>query len=211
MSQIHKSHFRVGNIKNATMKKIFFCGMFSFLCAPAFAKCHSNNLSPVVSLMAERASIMKAVAANKWYNTPKHQAVAYSAKQEIHVLNQAYNIAKENKLDPLSVMIFSQIQMDISKQIETYWINYWNNPKVSSKNKPSKQSIESLSTLRIKIGKIDAKFYPRLSANIPSIQQCSINQMIPIFHHAFTGVVGIPKKPSYINMLAKTFKNVSHL
>lgn len=208
MSKLFKYDFLWRDIKTFRITKIFVCVIISFLYFPAFAVCHSDTLSGAVSLIAKRASIMKEVAASKWYNAPDHQAVAYSAKQEISVLNHAYNVAKENKLNPLSIMIFSQIQMDISKQIETYWINYWNNPKTPPQNKPSKQSIESLDKLRAEIGKIDTSLYPELKSSMQHIRQCSIKQVIPIFDNAFSDIAGIPKKPDYLDMFAQSFKSI---
>ncbi len=190
------------------MKKLFIFAITSLIYVNTFATCNPHRLLRMASLMAKRASIMKEVAAYKWYYAPKHQASAYSAKQEIKVLNGVSRLAKKMDIRPLSLMVFSQIQMDLSKQIESHWIDYWNNSKTPTRKKPSKNTVKSLNTLRRNITHIDKQLFPMIQSNIVQIQKCSVNQMQPTFAHAYSKVIGIPSKPSYLDILIQSLKQV---
>ncbi|MDE4980585.1 chorismate mutase, partial [Francisella tularensis subsp. holarctica] len=73
-----------------------------------------------LSLLVERASLMQEVGVCKHkYNSP-----IYDTAQEIRVLQNAQNLAKENQLEMNTFLTFIQLQMDLYKQIEDF---YWRN------------------------------------------------------------------------------------
>jgi chorismate mutase len=191
------------------MKKILAFLTGCLLSTHIFSSCHMDKINPVVSLIGQRAGMIKAVAAYKWYHAPDHQATPYSAQREIKVLASVNSLAKKQDIDPLSLLIFTQIQMDISKQIETYWINYWNDPEKTVKGKPTKTTLKSLTSLRQQIEKLDASLFPLLKSAIPALQQCSVAQLRPVFNRAFAQVKGIPQQSDFMSMLIKSFKQIT--
>lgn len=167
-----------------------------------------NTLEKTANLLAKRASLMEKVAAYKWYNAPNNQATAYSATQEQAVLLSAQQTAQKLKITPLSLMLFSQIQMDLSKQIEAYWITYWNAPTTPPADKPTSATIISLNRLRNQIQKIDLKLYPMLQQDIPYFKSHNIKTIQTQLNTAFDSMQGIPTKPSYLALLAASLKQI---
>ncbi|WP_196214384.1 chorismate mutase [Piscirickettsia salmonis] len=79
-----------------------------------------QRITQLIQLIQQREAIMKDVAAFK-YN---HNLSPYDAKRERVVLT---HIEKQldNHKKSAAILINTQILMDISKQIEAYWINSW--------------------------------------------------------------------------------------
>ncbi|WP_395168569.1 chorismate mutase [Piscirickettsia salmonis] len=113
------------------MKKVLFTLLFvlysSFLSFYIYAKPPSassitiqSQLTQLIQLIQQREAIMKDVAAFK-YN---HNLSPYDAKRERVILT---HIEKQfdNHKKSAAILINTQILMDISKQIEAYWINFW--------------------------------------------------------------------------------------
>ncbi len=161
--------------------------------------------------MSQRAALMKDVAAYKWIEN--HNATAYNASQEIKVLNSVKSIAIKNHFNVDSVFVFAQIQMDLSKQIENYWLNYWNNPNTPPIKKPTKNNVISLSKLRTKIIAIDSKLFPAIKDSLKHIHQMKSHKLLKKITRAFTQqsgeiLPGIPKKPNFLRILSTVLNNI---
>ena len=170
--------------------------------------CHTQLLQQPIQLMAQRAQIMKQVAAYKWYNAPNHQATAYSAGQEVKVLQGTQALAKQLRLPTWALLVFVQIQMDLSKQIEAHWIQYWNLPSTPSDQKPTAKTLVDLSQLRQQITKIDSQLYPTISHAFSAIDDCSVHQMYPVYQLYFGKIAGIPTQPNYGKVYLQALKGL---
>ena len=104
------------------------------------SECDSKKLDPVFDLMVQRTKLMEGVAAYKF--TQKQQP--YDAATELKVLLNVRKIAEDNKLDPSDLMVFAQIQMDQAKQVQQYWLNYWNTHAANQPDPAITPGIDSL-------------------------------------------------------------------
>ncbi|OAJ34097.1 chorismate mutase [Piscirickettsia salmonis] len=113
------------------MKKVLFALLFALYSSSfcIYAKPSSTLstttqsqqlITQLIQLIQQREAVMKDVAAFK-YN---HNLSPYDAKRERVVLT---HIEKQldNHQKSVAILINRQILMDISKQIEAYWINFW--------------------------------------------------------------------------------------
>ncbi|MCF6764144.1 hypothetical protein L3V82_00030 [Thiotrichales bacterium 19S3-7] len=163
--------------------------------------CNIEKINTAFELMAKRTELIKGVAANKYVTDGK----VYAAAQEVKVLNGAQAYAQAHGLNAGSFMLFSQMQIDVSKQIESYWINYWRN---HPKQAPTKSTIQSLSTLRSELVKLDGRLFPALQAAVTSFKHCSNHQIQEAFNQQFSVIKGIPVSPSYGDMLLQSVKGI---
>ncbi|TNF66314.1 MAG: hypothetical protein EP298_09180 [Gammaproteobacteria bacterium] len=163
--------------------------------------CDMTKVNTAFQLMAERTELIKGVAANKYVTDGN----VYAAAQEVKVLNGAKDYALAHGLNAGSFMLFNQMQIDVSKQIESYWISYWRN---HPKDAPTKATIKSLTTLRSELVKLDGVLFPALQAAIESFKHCSNQQLQAAFDQQFSVVKGIPNKPSYGDMLLQSVKGI---
>lgn len=154
---------------------------------------------PVFELMAKRAMLLKDVAANKY----KNKQGVYNPEQELRVLKAAIIQAKKRHLDTTKVMEYSQIQMDMSKQIEAYWVELWqNNPKTF----PTKY--QRLGVVRRQIKAIDEEIYSKIQLSV-SIT-CSANEAQVVFNDSFNEVSGIPEDPDFRQIMLSTVLAIKH-
>lgn len=184
------------------MKKAITFILIIFYAQCGFTNCDITKLTALTTLMANRAKLMKDVAACKWVNANRHQAIAYDAKQEIFILNSVKQISKIYDLPLQPLLVFTQVQMDISKQIETYWFNLWRLKSSSKTQLPTKKSIVPLSSLREKIIAIDTKFFTILSENKSHLKYCSYTDLNKIMQPKLEKIKGIPKQPNFISMMS---------
>ncbi|MGD1909462.1 MAG: chorismate mutase [Rivularia sp. (in: cyanobacteria)] len=77
-------------------------------------------------LLYERESLMKEVAANKY---PKRKPI-YDGMRELEVLKNVATIAKKKQLPVREMQLYSQIVMDVSRQIQQYWFNLWEKQEI---------------------------------------------------------------------------------
>ncbi|WP_157229311.1 chorismate mutase [Rivularia sp. PCC 7116] len=108
--------------------------------------CNSKQFSPanrLWCLIYERERLMKEVAANKY---PQKKPI-YDGVREIAVLDNIGTIAKKNKLPVREMQLYSQIVMDVSRQIQQYWFDLWKNESTTAKL--------SLNQIRQRIDQID--------------------------------------------------------
>ncbi len=94
--------------------------------------CNSKQFSTANQLWCliyERERLMKEVAANKY---PKKKPI-YDGVRELAVLNNIGTIAKKNKLPVREMQLYSQIVMDVSRQIQQYWFDLWKNESTTAK------------------------------------------------------------------------------
>jgi chorismate mutase len=172
----------------------------------------ASPLDTIINLMAKRASLMKNVASCKWHIN--NQVSAYSAKQEVAVLQNAKEVAHENNLNVNSLLIFIQMQMDLSKQVEAYWISHWNSSNIN--NQSNKYDLDCLSNLRLKIQKIDEKLYPMISRNLAKIKIIPSNILVEKLNEYFINskgkrIKGIPEKPDYLGLIATSLKGIQKI
>ena len=81
---------------------------------------------------------MKQVALIKYNQSDK--PIIYRASQEIKILESSFLTANSYNINPVKYAIFIQLQMDLYKYIQAYWINRWN--KNQTKNKlPKNQNL----------------------------------------------------------------------
>lgn len=146
---------------------LLFCsfGVFSQQCSV------SGTVLSLAKQIALRASYMKEVAAIK-YKAYGAQISPYSAEQEIKVLRSVEKVADELKLPQDKLMMYAQIQMDLSKQIEAYWIEAWRNHSSKIPATP-----ETLEQVRAKIQAVNATLYPAFKRAIPAMRDCSAAQI----------------------------------
>ncbi len=109
--------------------------------------CNSQTTatSKLFCLIYEREQLMKNVAAYKYLQ----QRSSYASTQELKVLLFAGVEAKSHGLPVTDVQLYSQILMDISKQIQEYWFTYWR------EHKQTPVALPSLAQIRQQIQEID--------------------------------------------------------
>ncbi len=191
------------------MKQLIFASLIITAFGAQADTCDLQALQQPLQLMAQRAQIMKQVAATKWYNTPNHQAAAYGAIQEVKVLQNAEILADQMGVDPWRLLVFVQVQMDLSKQIEAYWINYWNLPSTPANQKPTVKTVISLDQLRDQIKQIDGRLYPAINRALPAIDDCSISKMHVVYQQNFGNIAGIPLHPNYGKVYLQALKGIN--
>lgn len=156
------------------------------------------SIDNTLKLLADRAKLMKGVGICKL----KTKGSIYDADQEIRVLQNAEVLAKSNDLERNSFLEFIQLQMDLSKQIESYY-----------SDKATQKQIESMSSnclteYRDKIKKIDEQLYPVISKNIRAIKKDKklTSQLREIVKEE--GIKGIPQDPDYLDLIANSLQKI---
>lgn len=147
-----------------------------------------QKLTQIFDLIAKRANLMKEVAANKYL---KRQGV-YVAAREIKLLDDTQKIAKLHSLPIYPLMIFAQMQMDLSKHIEQYWLDSWDRQPQSIPRKSS-----SLNDFRLEIEHIDGQLYPAIKLATPLLKKLSLATIMPLFDAVMATVLGVPSSPNY--------------
>ena len=109
--------------------------------------CNSIQVAPanrLWCLLYERERLMKEVAANKY---PKKKPI-YDGVRELEVLKKIAAISSKKQLPIRDMQLYSQIVMDVSRQIQEYWFDSWEKQKIT---KP----LLSLNQIRERIDQID--------------------------------------------------------
>lgn len=166
------------------------------------AQCNTKSLDSMFNLMAKRNSLMMGVAAYKYIK----KSSVYDAKQELGVLQNSLNIADTYQLNADKLMVFIQIQMDISKQIQTQLIEHW---KTVPADAPDPAITPDLTTLRSQIAAIDAKLYPQIANNVSNLKQCSQSTILKQYTKAMQDIKGIPSDPDYNLIVIAALKNIT--
>lgn len=153
------------------MKRQFLTLMIAFIfgCTAQADPCLIQKIKPCPSApttclfqyIHQRECLMQAVAAVKY----QHHQPIYDANQENTVLLNTQKNAEKYHLNPIQLQIFSQIQMDLSKQIESYWITRWESQHLSPP-KPSMKLID----LRKTIAQLDQLTLSALIKSLPTLQ-----------------------------------------
>jgi len=115
------------------------------LAVKSFSSSQLTSANRLWCLLHERESLMKQVAANKY---PKRKPI-YDGVRELEVLSHVAAIAKKKQLPLRDMQLYSQIVMDVSRQIQQYWFNSWGKQKTIAAKM-------SLNQIRESIDKIDA-------------------------------------------------------
>lgn len=146
---------------------------------------------------------MKPVAIIKYRNNAN--ASPYDAAQEVRVLKAVEAQAVALNLPGYGMLNFAQIQMDLSKQIEAYWILRWKN-----KQEGVPKAVEGLPALRKKINIVDGVLYPAIKAAQSAFSLCSVDALSKILHEQFkqAGVDETALPLQYYSMLAFSLKTI---
>jgi cyclohexadienyl dehydratase len=178
-----------------------------------FSSAQSNaELDRMYKLMAQRAGIMKEVAAQKWLHN--HKSTVYNSNQELKVLNNAESVAIKNNLKPNSLLVFIQIQMDLSKHIEQYWFDYWNNQSTPKESFTNDNSTINLQKLRERIKIIDNNLFKEIVKNLNLIHKISVEDLTDQAKHLFINLNGEQIKgisyshPDYLKLLISALKEI---
>ncbi len=157
------------------IKKLAIMLVFSLhpIASQAITLCQPDQAKPVFNLMIERSKKMKDVAATKFV----HQQAIYDATQEEAVLHKCVEVAKRFNLSVEKFQIFVQLQMDFSKQIQSYWIKFW---KTHPKEAPKREEIQPIEQLRAQIGEIDLQLYSTISQFMKATH-CQASELRPSF------------------------------
>lgn len=135
------------------------------LTAAAHASVH-QNIAQVYGLLNARLDLVVQVAVIKYHQ----QARLYDAGRERLVLQNAKRQAHKNGLSVPSMLVFTQIQMAVSKQLEAYHVRQWH-----ARNKVPSASL-TLAQIRDKILKIDAQIIAQLKKIAVSSMQSKLRR-----------------------------------
>ncbi len=148
---------------------------------------------PVFKLISQRASLLKDVAANKY----KSKQSVFDATQELKVLQRINASSSNLGLESYSLIQYAQLQMDLAKQIEQYWLDLWqSNPQLA----PKAGQYQDLVSLRAQIQSLDQQIYPHLASAI-KLNYCSITAVEEEFMDSFSLIKGIPTEPDFSKLM----------
>lgn len=102
----------------------------------------------LIEIVGRRASMMRGVAASKF--SSGHGCV-FDAQRELAVLEAAADAAKKHGIREASALVFAQIQMDCSKQIEQFWLDEWT---ASATDEAADSSSPTLEQIREALGEL---------------------------------------------------------
>ncbi|WP_440617017.1 chorismate mutase [Cysteiniphilum sp. 6C5] len=162
--------------------------------------CDSSKLTNAFNLIAKRAEVMQLVAADKY----SAKTNIYAPAREIKVLQNVQAIAKKEGLPLYPTLMFSQLQMDMSKFIEQYWLDKWISYPKSFDHKDL-----DLTKLRATISSVDKSLYPAIKEALPSLKRCSLAISSKAFKQAMNKVQGVPSSPDYVNMMLASLVAIS--
>lgn len=177
--------------------------IFGIAGSSAYAACNISQLDSLFKSIANRNGYMQAVAANKY---AAHKNI-YDADQELKVLKTSQQIGHQNNLPVSQIMLYTQIQMDLAKQIEAHWFNYW---EINPDKRPDSKSVQNLESLRTQIRDVDSKLYPQIAANLSNLANCSESITIQHFNQAFSDIQGIPHNPEFSRLMLGALYSISH-
>ncbi|GGF87569.1 chorismate mutase [Cysteiniphilum litorale] len=162
--------------------------------------CDSSKLTNAFNLIAKRAEVMQLVAADKYSD----KTSIYAPAREIQVLQNVQAIANKENLPLYPTLMFSQLQMDMSKFIEQYWLDKWLADPKSFDHKDL-----DLTKLRATISSVDKSLYPAIKDALPSLKRCSLAISSKAFKAAMNKVEGVPSNPDYVNMMLASLVAIS--
>ena len=165
------------------------------------ANCNTNLLSETFTLIAQRAQLMEQVALNKYNNKQN----PFAAAQEIKVLQRAQQLAKKEGFALNPLLVFTQMQMDLSKYIQQYWMDQWQ--KAPADKLPG--ITLTLDQVRERIGYIDKALYPSLKKALPSLKRCPIVTSSKLFSQSMAKVKGVPQDPDYNQVILNSLITVA--
>ncbi|WP_440683627.1 hypothetical protein [Cysteiniphilum halobium] len=162
--------------------------------------CDISKLTNVFNFIAKRAEVMQLIAADKYSD----KTSIYAPAREIQVLQNIQTIANKEKLPLYPTLTFTQLQMDMSKFIEQYWLSKWLADPKSFNHKDL-----DLTKLRATISKVDKSLYPAIKEALPSLKRCSLAISSKAFKEAMHNVEGVPSNPDYVNMMLASLVAIS--
>jgi len=140
----------------------------------------SKKIIAVAALIVKRASYMKDVAATKYKMAKGSFVSLYDGDRELRVLKDASTKARGLNVSVSGLLCFVQLQMDLSKQIQAYWVQQW---RAGSQARPLK--VSTLASLRKKISEVDEQLYPSLMSALPALSRCSYKEVHAIVEEKF--------------------------
>ena len=145
---------------------LFIISLLIFLYTPSHAQAiESLSTVKLINLLKQRFSLIEQVAANKRENIGS----VYDANREKQVLENAKCEAQLNHLDVQSVLQFTQIMMDVSKQLEYAYIMHWQAKRITPK------VTYSLTQIRGKLLAIDAEIATQLKQLVKQKEAFNFN------------------------------------
>ncbi|WP_116963129.1 chorismate mutase [Fastidiosibacter lacustris] len=161
-----------------------------------------STLHKVFDLIAKRAQIMQSIAADKYVK----KSSIYASERELEVLKHVKDVVHQQGLPVYPMLVFTQIQMDMSKFIEQYWLNVW----IKTPDYFQQHNLD-LELLRNEITKIDDQLYPAIKESLSSFKRCSMTTSITLFSKAMENVKGIPTDPDYTSLMLASLVAVSQV
>jgi len=145
---------------------LFILSVIIFLCHPSYAQTiESPSTVSLINLLNQRFALIEQVAANKRDNIDS----VYDANRETQVLENAKCEAELNHLDVQRVLQFTQIMMDVSKQLEYAYIMHWQAKRTTPKVK------YSLTQIRGKLLAIDSEIATQLKQLVKHKEKPNFN------------------------------------
>ena len=164
-------------------------------------QCDLTTIKDISQLVSKRALIMKQVALIKYNQSAK--PIIYRDSQEIRILKSSFDKANFYNIDPVKYATFIQLQMDLSKYIQGYWISKWNKNKIPN-NLPKDQD---LTEIREKIMSINKQIITTTN-KINKSCSLSVQDVNRYFQQELVNIEGVPTNIDYIKMLAQSYVNI---
>ena len=164
-------------------------------------QCDLTTIKDISRLVSKRALVMKQVALIKYNQSAT--PIIYRDTQEIRILKSSFAKANFYNIDPVKYAIFIQLQMDLSKYIQGYWISKWSENKII-KNSPKDQD---LAKIRNKIFSINKQIITTTN-RIDKSCSLSVQDVNRYFQQELVNIEGVPTNIDYIKMLAQSYVNI---
>ena len=179
------------------------CGTNTLANPAEFCNSQTTATDQLFCLISQREQLMKNVAAYKYLR----QQSAYASTQELKVLKKTGVEAKYNGLPVTDVQIYSQILMDISKQIQSYWFAYWRDHKQTPVAPPS------LAQIRQQIQEIDKNIivnFVQVRDNSPIRFKQQLKDGIKKWLSQLDGIYPADDPEVFTNMLVNVLWTIVH-
>lgn len=125
--------------------------LICLFCSSSYATQSSEqNINRLIALMNQRLGLIQEVAALKF----EHRNEIYDPRREQSILEHTKKLAKLHTLNVPKLLVYSQIMMDTSKQLEFYHINQWKKAKQLPQIK-----IKTLKDIRFKLLALDKEIF----------------------------------------------------
>ncbi|MGK7874890.1 MAG: hypothetical protein AB4426_16790 [Xenococcaceae cyanobacterium] len=179
------------------------CGANTLANPAEICDSQTTTTSQLFCLIYQREQLMKNVAAYKYLQ----QQSSYVSTQELKVLKKTGVEAKSNGLPVTDVQLYSQILMDISKQIQEYWFAYWR------EHKQTPVAPSSLTQIRQHIQEIDSNIiviFVQIRDNSPIRFKQQLENGIKKWLAQLDGIHPADEPELFTNMLVNALWPIVH-